>query len=63
MARFQQVKCPQCGQPLRLAKAPDGRFIYICGCPGVKRELGGEDREVTSGALSLGPEEDNGASA
>ncbi len=60
MAKYHPIHCPLCGQPLRLVKGPDGRYVHACGCPGLYRDQGGEDREIQSGALRLGQERDDG---
>jgi hypothetical protein len=61
MSKFRRILCPQCHQPLTPAQKPDGRIVNRCGCPGLEREQGGEDRDIESGALELGPEEDDDA--
>ncbi len=58
MAKFRRVICPKCGQPLQPVHKGN-RTIYICGCPRLERDIGGEDRDIESKALGLGPEEDD----
>ena len=58
MATFQRVLCPACNQPLRPVRK-GGKTVYVGGCPGLERITGGEDREIESGAIVLGPEEDD----
>jgi hypothetical protein len=61
MVTFQRILCPMCNQPLQPVFRRN-RIVYICGCQGLEREIGGEDRELQSGALQLGQEEDDGLS-
>jgi hypothetical protein len=59
MAMFQRVICPVCHQPLQIV-VKRGKTVYICGCPSLERDIGSEDREIETGALELGHEEDDG---
>ena len=59
MATFQRILCTACNQPLQPV-IKDNKTVYICGCPGLERDIGGEDRDIDSGSLELGPKEDDG---
>jgi hypothetical protein len=61
MAKFRRIICPICQQPLRPVQKPGAKVVYRCGCRGLERDPGGEDRDIQSGSLGPGPEESDQA--